>query len=402
VTIAVETQSEVAISRGPYRIETIDVLRGLMIILMALDHARQFFTNVRIDPTDPVLSWPALYITRWITHLCAPGFIALAGTSVYLQRQRGRSAGFMTGRLVARGFWLIFVELALVDFAIYLNYRSHMLQVIWAIGVSMLVLAFLQHLPVRWVAAYGFLVIALHNLLDVFHAAQFGKEAGLWMIVHEHGMILLHGRPFVLVEYPLLPWTGVIALGYAFGAVVLREPRRRRRWCLVAGGVSLALFAALRAINLYGDPNPFRPLGSGLRSAMSFLDVTKYPPSLDYLLATGGILLFLYAATDAEIERHWWRRLTEFARVYGSVPFFFYVLHLYVLHLLLIPIAVVIAHRLHVPLPQADDAQIPAWWGFSLPVVYAIWIMVVAALYLPCRWFSRLKASRRDWWLSYL
>jgi uncharacterized membrane protein len=402
MTIFTATEVQIPNPTVRFRVESIDVLRGLLMIVMALDHARQFFTNVRIDPTDPLLSWPALFLTRWVTHLCAPGFVALSGASVYLQRQRGRSAQYMTRKLIARGLWLIFFELTFVNFAIYLNLHTHMLQVIWAIGASMLVLAFLQRLPVAWVAAYGFLAVALHNWLDVFHASQFRATGWLWMALHEHGVILLHGRPFVIIEYPLLPWTGVIALGYAFGAVVVRQPRARQRWCWTAGAISLVLFAVLRATNLYGDPVPFRLLGSAVRSAMSFLDVTKYPPSLDYLLATCGILLFLYSGSDALLEQRRMKQPAEIVRVYGSVPFFFYVLHLYLLHLLLIPIALVIANRLHVPLPQADDPQIPAWWGFSLPVVYIIWIAVVIALYPACRWFSMLKSSRRDWWLSYL
>lgn len=384
------------------RVESIDILRGLLMILMALDHTRQFFTNARIEPTDPLLSWPALFLTRWITHLCAPGFIALAGTSIYLQRAKGRSAEYMTRKVFGRGLWLIFVELAVVNFAIYLNYRSHMLQVIWVIGVSMLVLAFLQRLSVGWVAAYGLIVIGLHNTLDGINAAQFGKFAWLWMLLHEHGKILLHGRSFVLVEYPLLPWTGVMALGYAFGAVVAKEPRWRERWCVMVGTISLVVFAVLRAKHLYGDPRPFQKLGDTFRSTMSFLDVTKYPPSLEYLLVTCGILLLIYAGIDRLVKAQQAKRPLEIARVYGTVPFFFYVIHLYLIHFLLIPVALVIAHRLHVPLPQADDAQIPAWWGFSLPVVYAIWIAVVAVLYRPCEWFSSLKLSRRDWWLSYL
>ena len=402
MTVLATTEVQDSKPQERLRIESIDVLRGLLMIVMALDHARQFFTNVRIDPTDPLLSWPALFMTRWVTHLCAPGFIALCGASVYLQRQRGRSAEYMTRKLIARGLWLIFVELTFVNFAIYLNLHTHMLQVIWAIGVSMLVLALLQRLPVAWVAFYGFLVVALHNLLDVFHASQFGPAAWLWMLLHEQGRIALHDKSLLIIEYPLLPWTGVIALGYAFGSVVVKQPRVRQRWCLAAGAICLAMFAVLRVTNLYGDPVPFHLLENTTRSAMSFLDLTKYPPSLDFLLAMCGILLFVYVMFDKLVEQQRMKRLTQIARVYGSVPFFFYVLHLYLLHLLLIPIALVIANRLHVPLPQADDSQIPAWWGFSLPVVYTVWIAVVAALYPACRWFSRLKNERRDWWLSYL
>jgi uncharacterized membrane protein len=297
MTTITETQSQAAALSSHHRIASIDLLRGLLMILMALDHARQFFTNTRIDPTDPLLSWPALFLTRWVTHLCAPGFVALAGTSVYLQRQRGRSAGYMARKLSTRGLWLIFVELTIVNVAIYFNFRSHMLQVIWAIGASMLVLALLQRFPIRWIAGYGFLVIALHNLLDVFHAARFGSASAIWMVLHERGMLMVHGRPFALVEYPLLPWTGVMALGFAFGVIVMKASGPRRLWSVTAGGISLFLFVVLRTSNLYGDPNLFQPGAGGIRSAMSFLALTKYPPR--------SITSWLHAESS-RCSMRWW------------------------------------------------------------------------------------------------
>jgi uncharacterized membrane protein len=383
------------------RLGSVDLLRGLLMIIMALDHARDFFTNERILPTDPLQSWPALFATRWITHLCAPGFVALAGASVYLQRQRGRSGSQTAQRLVTRGLWLIFVELAIVDFAILLNYRLHLLEVIWVIGASMIVLAPLQRLPLWCVAAYGFLVVACHNFLDRFTADQFGTWSDLWLVLHQQGMVLLHGKPLALVAYPLLPWTGVMALGYAFGAIVVSAPEMRRRWCLIAAGLCLGLFTLLRTTNLYGDPVPFQHLPTGTQTGMSFLNVTKYPPSLQFLLVTLGVLLLLFALGDLLWERGWLKLITGVVEVYGRVPFFYFVVHLYVLHLLVIPVALVLASLRHAPWPQVDTT-LPSWWGFSLPVVYAIWIAVVAVLYWPCRWFSRMKAERKRWWLSYL
>lgn len=382
------------------RIATVDLLRGLLMILMALDHTRDFFTNVRIDPTDPQLSWPALFFTRWITHLCAPGFVALAGTSVYLQRQRGRSAGAMSRKLLLRGLWLIFVELAIVDFGVFFHYRTHVLQVIWALGVSMMVLALLQRFPVRIVGLFGFLVVGLHNLLDRWHAAQFGAASDLWMMLHQQGMLLVHGKPAALLLYPVLPWIGVMALGYAFGPVVLMEPVRRRSWCRRAGVAALIAFAILRGTRLYGDPSPFHAYPSFSVSMMSFLNVTKYPPSLQYVLATFSVLLFLFALGDWLLEKGRMGAATRVVEVYGRVPFFSYVVHIYVLHLVMIPVALVMHSLLRQPLGSVEN--IPAWWGFSLPVVYAVWAAVVSALYLPCRWFSRLKTERQDWWLSYL
>ncbi|MEO7027789.1 MAG: heparan-alpha-glucosaminide N-acetyltransferase domain-containing protein [Acidobacteriaceae bacterium] len=384
------------------RIATVDLLRGLIMIVMALDHTRDLFSSATVDPTDPHTSWPMLFFTRWITHLCAPGFVALAGTSVYLQRQRGRTANATAKRLVLRGLWLIFIEVAVVSFGIFFTYRFHFLQVIYAIGGGMIVLAALQFLPTRLVAIYGFAVVALHNLLDNIGPQQLGHAAGAWKLLVSPGAFLDHGHLWILDSYPVLPWSGVMAIGYAFGAIVLLPAAKRRLRSMQYGLATLALFVALRLTNLYGDPVRFERLATPAQTAMSFLQLTKYPPSLDFICATLGILLLLFALGDYALEHLWSPRALGVVEIYGRVPFFYFILHFYILHLLVLAVLMASAHSLHIHIwrPIIDPA--PPGWGFGLPVVYAIWIAVVAALYRPCKWFAAVKARRRDWWLSYL
>jgi uncharacterized membrane protein len=396
----VEVQTtDVALSR---RIAAVDVLRGLIMILMALDHTRDFFSSAMVNPTDPVNSWSILFFTRWITHLCAPGFVALAGTSVYLQRQRGRTRGEMGKRLVLRGIWLLFVEVAIVSFGIFFTYHVHFFQVIYAIGGSMIVLAALQYLPTRWMAAYGFAVVLLHDLLQRIQPEQLGRAAWLWEFLVSTGFFFRNQQMWVFVMYPLLPWSGVMALGYAFGTVVALPAEKRRVRSLECGAVALAMFVLLRATNWYGDSVRFVHLGSLERTTMSFLEVTKYPPSLQFLCATLGVLLLVFAVVDFALERRWIPRALGVVEVYGRVPFFYYVIHFYLIHVLAVVTLMFAMHTVHVhpTLPLFTPA--PKEATFGLPVVYGIWIAVVASLYVPCRWFAGVKARRRDWWLSYL
>jgi uncharacterized membrane protein len=384
------------------RIAAVDLVRGLIMIIMALDHARDYFSNATVSPTDPLHTYPILFFTRWITHLCAPGFVALAGTSVYLQRQRGRTRGETAKRLVLRGLWLLFVEVGVVNFGIFFTYHFHFFQVIYAIGGSMIVLAALQYLPTRWVAVYGFAVLLLHDLLHRIQPESLGHWAVAWEFLVSTGFLFKGDTPWIFVLYPLLPWTGVMALGYCFGAVVNLPAARRRLRSVQLGVAALGLFAVLRATNWYGDPKPFEHLATKTQSTMSFLNVTKYPPSLQYCCVMLGILLLVFAVGDLALERRWIPRALGVVEIYGRVPFFYYVLHFYLLHLLLLGAMMVASHtvHLHPPLPFFSDPVRQA--TFSLPVVYAIWIAVVATLYLPCRWFAGVKARRRDWWLSYL
>lgn len=386
-----------------YRVESIDVLRGLLMLLMAIDHTRDYFSSAPIDPADPVHSWPALFLTRWITHLCAPGFILLAGASVYLQRQR-KSAATLTRSLIQRGLWLILLEITVVSFGWSFGFGMPILQVIWVIGISMIVLAGLQWLPLPAVAAFGLIVIFSHDLFDRIHARNLGNWSDAWEILHERGVLTFHAHPVAIYGYPVIPWVGVVALGYCFGSIVMRNPKERQQISALVGTASLGLFALLRFTHGYGDPGPgFAYLGTPSHTAMSFLSVQKYPPSLHYLLATLGIVLLLFALFDKLVIAGWLGRLRAFLNVYGRVPFFFYIAHIFVIHALALGVAFITNPdwRFWIT-PDVVFTRHFNGWGYSLPIVYSIWIFVVLALYPLCVWFSGLKDRRNNWWLSYL
>jgi uncharacterized membrane protein len=391
------------LSGRSYRVESIDVLRGLVMLLMAIDHTRDYFSSAPIDPADPVHSWPALFFTRWITHLCAPGFILLAGASVYLQRQR-KSAVTLTRSLIQRGLWLIVLEVTVVSFGWSFGFGMPILQVIWVIGISMIVLAGLQWLPLPAVGAFGLIVIFGHDLFDRIHAKNLGHWSDAWYILHERGVLTLHTHPVAVYGYPVIPWVGVIALGYCFGSIVARNPKTRQQISVLVGTASLGLFAILRFTHGYGDPGPgFGYLGTPSHTAMSFLSVQKYPPSLHYLLATLGIVLLLFALFDKLVIAGWLGRLRAFLNVYGRVPFFFYIAHIFVIHAFALGVALVTnpSWRFWIT-PDVVFTRHFNGWGYSLPIVYSIWIFVVLALYPFCIWFSGLKDRRNSWWLSYL
>jgi uncharacterized membrane protein len=387
--------------RAP-RVETVDLLRGLLMILMALDHARDFFSGAGVNPTDPLKSWPALFATRWVTHLCAPGFVALAGTSVYLQRERGKTRGEVSRLLVTRGLWLIFLEITLISFSWSLTFFAPFFQVIWAVGVAMVLLAGLQWLPVKVVGAVGAAIVVLHELADPIQASSLGAWANVWTLMLSRGPLMVHGHPVGFVAYSAVPWTGAICLGYAFGPVVLARLGFWRR--ALASGVLLAAFAVLRVWSGYGDATRWQPLGTWTQSAMSFMNVQKYPPSLEYYLSTFGVLLLLYAVFDVAVRKDWVAWLRRFVKAYGEVPFFYYILHIWLLHLatVMVALAVGLDWRVWLAPRVIFLAGPPPGWGFGLPVVYAVWAAVVLVLYLPCRWFSGYKSGHRDWWLSYL
>ena len=400
---AEQTEPRPRYSGRSYRIESVDVLRGLLMVLMALDHARDYFSSAAIDPTDPIHSWPALFITRWVTHLCAPGFILLAGASVYLQRKR-KSAATLTRALILRGLWLIFLESTVVSFGWSFAFGVPILQVIWVIGVCMIALAGLQWLPTPAVGLFGAAVILAHNLLDPIHANALGRWSDAWHILHERGWLTFHAHPIALYGYPVIPWIGVMAIGYCFGAVVTLAPERRQRISALLGTVSLGAFALLRLTHSYGDPGPgFQHLGTSAHTMMSVFSVQKYPPSLHYLLATLGIVFLLFSIFDRTVERARAPRLRTFFDVYGRVPFFFYIVHIFLIHTLALVIvaATMPTWRFWIT-PDVVFTSHLAGWGYPLPIVYLVCSAVVLVLYPACGWFSHLKDSRRDWWLAYL
>jgi uncharacterized membrane protein len=377
------------------RLDSIDLLRGLVMILMALDHTRDFFGASGPNPRD--VADPALFLTRWITHYCAPVFIFLAGVSAFLYGARGRSTGEVSWFLLTRGLFLILVEFTIVRFGWTFNpgFSWLVAQVIWAIGASMVALAALIWMPRTAIAVFGLALIGGHNLLDGVQPADLGQAAWLWTILHEGGNVQL-GDVRLFVLYPLIPWIGVMAAGYALGPVFKADAPTRRRVLVGLGLAVTAGFVLLRASNLYGDPAPWQVQETWLSTVLSFLNCEKYPPSLLYLAMTLGPALLLLAAFEGARGR-----LAGWITTYGRVPLLYYVAHIYLLHVAA-GIMVLIVYWDDLSWLAASPPQKPADYGFSLPGVYAIWLLAVALLYPLCRWFASLKARRREWWLSYL
>jgi uncharacterized membrane protein len=375
------------------RLGSVDLLRGVVMVVMALDHVRDFFTNVPFDPTDLDKTSVGLFFTRWITHFCAPVFVFLAGTGAFLSsKKKPELARF----LVTRGLWLIVLELTWVGFAWSFRVEpSFALQVIWVIGVSMIVLAPLVFLPTRAVLAIGLVIISAHNALDGIDPSALGSAAKVWQLLHVQGPIRLFGiRGFVV--YPLVPWIGVMMVGYAFGEVLQRERATRHKRLYAIGGALILLFVVLRAIDVYGDPHHWHAQRNAAMSVVAFLNCTKYPPSLLYLCMTLGPAIALLPLLERARGA-----LSDWLTTFGRVPLFYYVLHVPLIHLAAVGVAFVQYGTAVNIAPSFVDAP-PAGWGYALPGVYAIWALVVLALYPACRWFAGVKQRRRDAWLSYL
>lgn len=383
------------------RLRSVDLLRGLVMIVMALDHTRDFFTNVRIDPTDLARTTPLLFFTRWITHFCAPTFVFLAGASAFLYGARGRSKGELSRFLLTRGLWLIVLEITVIRFGwmFNLSYQFVVFQVIWAIGVCMLALSALIYLP-RWaILTIGLTMIVGHNLTDGIQSGTRGPAGWPWLILHQPGEISLWGDHKLFVAYPLIPWIGVMAAGYGFGPILLDPDAGRRDRRLPAIGLGLiAAFVAIRLANVYGDPRPWSVQESPLKSLMSFLNTAKYPPSLCYLLMTLGPSI----AVLPLLER-FRGPASEVPMTFGRVPLFFYVLHFYLIHGLA-GAAAIAKYGWQGAIDLARGPfSVAEGYGYDLGINYLVWLGVLALLYPVCRWFARYKARHRDNpWLSYL
>ncbi len=397
------------------RIDSVDLLRGLIMVIMMLDHTRDFVhhDSFVFDPTDVTKTWPLLFFTRWITHFCAPLFVFLAGTGAYFQEMRGKSKSELSRFLVTRGAWLIVVEVVIIRMVIFFNFHYGVvlafLQVIWVIGWSMILLAAIIHLPRRVIMVGSVSVIALHNLLDGIHGTSWkgpgsptpGFGASIWKLLHEQGVFFPFGfpGPGVLLLYPLIPWFAVMAAGYTVGAIYRLDGLERKRIFYRSGWAITIGFVVIRAINLYGDPSRWTSQPTLTKTLLSFLATSKYPPSLLYLMMTiGPALLFLGWFDDKRRGA-----LSSILIVYGRVPLFFYVLQWLTAHTLAI-VAGLIAHKPIAFLFGDFDFSPPppANFGFGLATTYFLWLLGVTLLYFPCRWFAGVKARRRDWWLSYL
>jgi uncharacterized membrane protein len=408
------------------RIDSVDLLRGIVMVVMMLDHTRDYIHSgaLLFDPLDLSKTTVWLFFTRWITHYCAPVFVFLAGTGAYLQFARGKSKSELSRFLITRGLWLIFLEVTVVRAAAFFNLDPSFLlflQVIWVIGFSMIVLAALIHLPLPVTGAFGVLMIFIHNYFDRFPVRPWQGPgspvptwgAKLWMLFHQPGIFPVGSKfpsPLAFVLYPLIPWIGVMAAGYVFGSLYKKDAATRRRWLLIVGSAAVALFVIIRVLDRYGEPQHWSRQKNTLFTILSFINTTKYPPSLDYLLMTlGPAIIGLYffepgraaIATATQSIGSWVR---QFFVTFGRVPLFYYVLQWVTSHL--------IAVALHAAFgkPVRWLFQTPVSWftnpphgnGFPLWVVYLSWIGGVLLLYPLCKWFASVKARRRDWWLSYL
>jgi uncharacterized membrane protein len=396
---------QLSLTSNQKRIESIDLLRGLVMIIMALDHTRDFFHIGAFsgDPLDPSTTTPILYFTRWITHFCAPTFVFLSGLSAWLQSGR-KTTKELSRFLITRGLWLILMEVTVITFGVLadIQFSIFMLQTIWSIGISMVILGLVIWLPFKIVLAIGLLIVFGHNAMDFAEKARQGNVPVWWSFLHRPAFIPLGGGHSLGIFYPFLPWTGLMILGYCCGKIFTTiEPIRRNKILLWMGVGLLVFFAALRATNIYGDPGHWTEQKNGLATFFAFMNVQKYPPSLLYMSATiGGALIFL------ALVKNTWSRLAKIISVYGRVPFFYYILHFYLLHIISIGLYLSRGHTLAEGakgLPGFPFKFAAPGEGYSLAIVYGIWIAVVIALYPLCKWYDRYKTNHKEkWWLSYL
>jgi uncharacterized membrane protein len=393
----------------PSRIASIDLIRGAVMILMAIDHVRVYSG---VSPGGPT---PAVFFTRWITHFCAPAFIFLAGTSIFFY---GRKHTDLSRFLLIRGAWLILLELTYLRVAWTFNFdfqHYEMAGVIWVIGCCMILMAGLVKLPLPAVGTIGVAIIAAHNLMDsnmgkLLDGLDANRFSGLWKIFYVGffaGPIQFGPNgPDLTVLYSIVPWIGVMAAGYAFGKVLLLDPTNKRRLCLAIGCSAIGLFIVLRGFNLYGDPRPWHAVTQGrnglppMPAWLAFLNTTKYPASLCFLLMTLGPIVTLIPLLES-LRGSVARRIV----IFGRVPFFYYMLHIPLIHALALIVSKVrlgfVSPWLFTNHPMGNPEP-PAGYVWSLPLLYFIWGITIAILYFPCRWFAELKAERRDWWLKYL
>lgn len=384
-------------SSSTKRIQSIDLLRGLVMILMTLDHTRYFFLNINFNPLDIEQSNFPLFMTRWITHLCATSFIFLAGVGIYLYFKRIKNKKRLSYFLVMRGIWLIVLELTIINFAWLFNPTFMAAGVIWVIGWSMIFLALIVQLPMRLIALLGINLIVGHNLLDNIPAESLGNLNFLWSFLQQRQLFELSGNIKLYIIYPLIPWVGVMAVGYVFGQVFTWEKERRLKVLKKSSFTLLMGFLVLRGLNFYGDPNPWSQKSTVLKTFFSFMDLYKYPPSLLYLLITLAIALgSLYL-----FERY---SLPIFypLKILGRVPLFFYILHLWVIHIAAILFAFPKYGYQAITLPYLISDLRPENYGYDLHHVYVIWILILLLLYPMCSWFNNYKSKYKFWWLKFL
>jgi uncharacterized membrane protein len=391
------------------RIVSIDILRGIVMIVMVLDHVREFFSSAKFSPSDLTQASAGLFLTRWVTHFCAPVFVFLAGTSAFLYLNRGKTKAELSKFLFTRGLFLIFAELIIVRFCCSFNFNYHdtaanICQVIWVIGWSMMFLSCIVHFPSGVIAFIGIVMVAGHNLLDGIDPSKLGNFGWLFIVLHVREVIMITPGFGLGIVYPLIPWVGVMALGFLFGNILALDEAKRRRVFFVLGLSLTAAFVIIRAINIYGDPSRWAYQKDLLFTIFSFINCSKYPPSLLFLLMTLGPAIFaLSFMADKEGP------LARIFLVFGRVPFFLYIVHLFVIH----GIALILSFIKYGVFPawmfQGNPIfstpafpSGPADYGYDLPVVYVIWAAVTAGLFPLCRWYMNFKKTHNNPIFSYI
>ena len=392
-------------SESTSRIKSIDTIRGAIMIIMALDHVRDFFLNTAFtqNPVDPQTTTLILFFTRWITHYCAPAFMLLSGISAYLAGSK-RSATETSLFLIKRGFWIILIEVTLMTFILSfdISYKFIFLNVLWALGCSMIVTGiFVRFFSVKAVLAFGLVLIFGHNVFDFINVTPNSVlDIILNIFLTAAGTFYPVGGRTIAVFYVILPWAGVMMSGYGLGNLYNKDfdAGKRKKILLFAGISATLLFVVLRFANGYGDPSLWTMQKENWRTVLSFFNVTKYPPSLLFTLMTVGPILILLSFTDST-----YNRLTKFLSVYGKVPFFYFLVHFFLIHLLSAITVLLTGYTWQ----QATDSELffkfrPSDFGFELGWVYLIWALIVLSLYFPCKWYGKYKAEHKTWWLSYL
>ncbi|HMJ46950.1 MAG TPA: heparan-alpha-glucosaminide N-acetyltransferase domain-containing protein [Ferruginibacter sp.] len=397
-----------ALNINQKRIESIDILRGIVMVIMALDHVRDFFhiAGNTDDPLNLATTTPILYFTRWITHFCAPVFVFLSGTSIYLQSLR-KPRKELSAFLIKRGLWLIFAELIIITFAWTFNpfYNFFALQVIWAIGISMVILGITIQLPYKVILVLGLLIVFGHNLLDIPESAPGFQSNFLWDLLHSARFTFYTIAPghTLIIAYPFLSWTGLMMLGYCIGIFFSPQFNQQQRGKILyrLGFALILFFIMLRFINVYGDPDPWSTQKNSLYTFLSFMKVHKYPPSLMYMCITIGPALLLLPVLEK--IRNWF---TSIMVTFGRTAFFYYILHIYLIHLLATIVYFAKGHTLQDAIngmPGFLFTFVVPGEGFGLPAVYAVWLLVIIILYPVCKWYDKYKTRHKEkWWLSYL
>lgn len=391
-----------AIALPKKRIESIDLLRGVVIIIMALDHVRDFFhaDHFLFNPADITKTYPALFFTRWITHFCAPAFVFLAGTSASIVGQR-KSKKELSWFLLSRGLWLMLLELTVINFAWFFNpaFPVLVLQVIWALGVCMVVLSAFIHLPQKLILFIGIIILFGHNLLDTIHVDGTGIKAFLWAALHERKAFTFMGHIF-RTGYPVLAWIGIMALGYCFGSLYKKEVTApaRKKYLVTLGVSAVMLFFLIRIINIYGDNTPWSVYTNTSTTIISFFNVTKYPPSLLYSLMTLGPCMIFLAYTEKPLGK-----AGKAITVFGRVPMFFYILHIFLIHALAMAVISFTDKSWDDMIMFGYQNPQLKGYGFSLWVVYLVWISIILLMYPLCKRYDKYKTNHKEkWWLSYL